>query len=272
MRSDLEKYEALKRHLSGLGRAAVAFSGGVDSSFLLKVCRDVMGGDVVAFTADSPFFSKRERDFSACFCKKLGIRQIVIRINPLEIEEVRKNVPERCYFCKKMIFRSFAGAAGGLGITHILEGGNADDTGDFRPGMRAVRELGIGSPLLEFGFTKAEIRALSRELGLETWDKPSFACTASRFQYGDTITADDLQLIEKAEDFLADLGFSQRRVRLMRSQGLKSARIEVGEPDLDRILSRRGEISETLAGLGFDFVSLDLKPFRSGNMNRFKHE
>ena len=209
-----EKYSILQSRLSELGSLAVAFSGGVDSTFLLRVAHDVLGDRALAVTAAPPFVPVREQKEAADFCRTAGIRQIVIPPDALDMNSIRHNPPDRCYHCKRIIFSRIIEAAGQNGIRHVAEGSNTDDTGDYRPGMRAIRELGVLSPLLDAGLSKSDIRVLSRELDLPTWDKPSFACLASRFVYGEAITDERLAMVDRAEQLLLDLGFRQFRVRI----------------------------------------------------------
>lgn len=257
------KFQALQEYLKTLGTVAVAFSGGVDSTFLLKTAHDLLGDGAVAVTARSLSFPERELNESKAFCEKEGIRQIIVESKELEIDGFAQNPPDRCYLCKISLFTKMRHAAAQLGIEHIAEGSNADDTGDYRPGLRAVDELGILSPLRQTGLRKDEIRALSRRLGLPTWDKPSLACLASRFVYGETITAEKLGMVGQAEQFLFDLGFTQVRVRI---HGLL-ARIEIGRDEFDKLLAVAGPVYSRLQELGFIYVTLDLRGYRTGSMN-----
>ena len=206
-----EKNEGLRKLLAGYGRLAVAFSGGVDSSFLLAAAAEVLGDQVLAVTAAPVFVPQRELEEAEAFCRERGIRQVVLPAGELNIDGVRHNPPDRCYHCKKEIFGRIRRAASEEGFRILAEGSNLDDTGDYRPGMRAVRELGVVSPLLEAGLTKAEIRELSRQMSLPTWEKPSFACLASRFVYGETITDEKLRMVDRAEQLMLDMGFRQRQ-------------------------------------------------------------
>ena len=260
-----QKYEALLSGLRASGSLAVAFSGGVDSAFLLRCAQDALGDRAVAVTAAPPFVPPRELREAREFCEARGIRQVVIPSAELNIDSVRHNPPDRCYHCKREIFGRIIEAAARLGISAVAEGSNVDDTGDYRPGMRAIRELGVRSPLLEAGLTKAEIRALSRELGLPTWDKPSFACLASRFVYGEAITDEKLRMVDRAEQLLMELGFRQLRVRIHGDL----ARIEVPPEDLPRVAEpeTRARISRELREYGFHYVTLDLAGYRTGSMN-----
>ena len=259
------KYDALRSRLQELGSLAVAFSGGVDSTFLLQVAHDVLGDRALAVTAAPPFVPGREQKEASAFCRDAGIRQIVIPAKALDLDGIRHNPPDRCYHCKRMIFGRIIEAAKEAGISHVAEGSNTDDTGDYRPGMRAIRELEVLSPLLDAGLSKADIRTLSKELELPTWDKPSFACLASRFVYGEAITDDRLAMVDRAEQLLLDLGFRQFRVRIHGDL----ARIEILPDDFDRIMTSavREQITAALKGFGFSYVTLDLSGYRTGSMN-----
>jgi uncharacterized protein len=260
------KQKLLEEELKKLGRVAVAFSSGVDSTFLLKTAHDLLGENAVAITAKAPCFMKSETKQAEEFCKKEGIKQIVLEFNPLEVEQFRSNAPDRCYFCKKALFSEIKRIAKENGISHILDGTNADDTADYRPGMEALEELGIISPLLDAGLTKSNIRALSEELDLPTFNKPSYACLASRIAYGEEITKEKLRSVENAEQKLFDMGFEQFRVRV---HG-KLARIELKKEDIPSFINSNQYEQAVLyfKTLGFSFVSLDLEGFKSGSMNR----
>ena len=260
-----EKYLALQAYLRGLGSVAVAFSGGVDSTFLLRVAHDVLGDQVIAVTASSCSFPERELREAQDFCKQNGIRHIVCRSEELDIEGFRQNPKNRCYLCKHELFEKIWTIAKEQRLAAVAEGSNLDDNGDYRPGLMAVKELGVKSPLREAGFSKAKIRILSKELGLSTWDKQSFACLSSRFVYGETISEEKLAMVDKAEQLLLDLGFHQVRVRI---HG-KIARIEV-LPDEFTLLLRedvRQKVYQTCKELGFTYVTLDLGGYRTGSMN-----
>ena len=200
------KYEYLKQYIADKGSLAVAFSGGVDSTLLMKVVADVLGEKAVAITAKSISFPEREHKESEDFCKDNGIKQIVVEVDQMRIEGFKNNPPDRCYLCKRVIFDTIINAARGIGIANVAEGSNKDDDGDYRPGMRAIKELGVFSPLKDAGLSKDEIRKLSKELGLPTWKKPSYACLATRFVYGQEITEDAIRMVGDAEQFLFDLG------------------------------------------------------------------
>ncbi|HBN55250.1 MAG TPA: ATP-dependent sacrificial sulfur transferase LarE [Lachnospiraceae bacterium] len=260
-----EKFQRCKDLLSALQKVAVAFSGGVDSTFLLKTAREVLGEHAIAVTACSEFVPPREIKESQAFCEKEGIRQILCPVDALAVEGISQNPKDRCYICKKALMGQLKQKAEAAGMFLLAEGSNMDDLGDYRPGLKAVEELGIRSPLKEAGLTKREIRELSRQMGLPTWDKPSFACLASRFAYGETITKEKLSMVDQAEQILMDHGFSQMRVRVRKD----TARIELLPDESARIFEERirKEVSEEFTALGFTYVSVDLRGYRTGSMN-----
>ena len=260
-----EKFASLKKYLSELGSMAVAFSGGVDSTFLLKVAHDLLGEKVIAVTAASKALPARELEVTKNFCQAENIRQVIFNSDELISEIFLRNPKDRCYICKRAIFEKILSIAAENNIAHVVEGSNMDDTGDYRPGMRAIAELGIKSPLRQVGLWKKEIRALSKDLNLKTWDKPSYACLASRFVYGESITPEKLTMIDKAEEFLIDAGFKQVRVRLHGN----IARIEILPSDFDKFLEKnfREAVDAQFKNYGFDFVTLDLQGYRVGSMN-----
>lgn len=260
-----EKLKALQQYIKELGSLAVAFSGGVDSMFLLKTAHDVLGERTLAITVKSEAFPARETRETEEFCKREGISQLICECHPLELEAFAKNKKDRCYHCKKELFINITKMAAARGIVFVGEGSNLEDLGDYRPGLKAVRELGILSPLREMGFHKSEIRLLSKEMGLAAWDKPSYACLASRFAYGEQITKEKLSMVEHAENFMREQGFLQVRVRVHGDV----ARIEAMPEDFSYFLQeeKRERIYQTLKEIGFSYVALDLQGYRSGSMN-----
>lgn len=260
------KKKNLEKYLRQLGSVAVAFSAGVDSTFLLKVAHDVLGERAVAITAQSYTLPEREKLEAMQFCREQGIVQIIAEVNELEKKEFCQNPQNRCYICKYDTFSMIKQIAMERGIPNVVEGSNVDDESDYRPGMQAIAELDIISPLRKARLYKSEIRALSKEMNLFTWDKPSFACLATRFGYGEEITQEKLSMVEKAEQYLLDLGFQQMRVRI---HG-KIARIEIDNQDFEKILQTdiASAINAYLKKLGFSYVSLDLGGYKQGNMNQ----
>ena len=263
----IEKKHALEERLASLGSAAVAFSAGVDSTLLLKVAHDVLGDKAMAVTVRSAFTPERETAEAAAFCAREGVRHSVLTVDVLAVPGVADNPPDRCYLCKKALFGRIFGEARANGMAYVAEGSNMDDLADYRPGLAAIRELGAVSPLREAGLYKSEIRELSRELGLPTWDKSAYACLASRFVYGETITTEKLSMVDKAEQRLLALGFRQFRVRVHGTL----ARIEVEPADLPRLLAgdTARQLNEYLRSLGFSYVTADLGGYRTGSMNAF---
>ncbi len=260
-----KKLEKLKDYLKSLKSIAVAFSSGVDSTFLLKTAHEVLGNNVIAVTAESASFPKREKKEAEEFCIKENIRHFLIKSEELLIEGFKQNPPNRCYLCKSNLFKEIKNLAKKENIDEVVEGSNTDDNNDYRPGLQAIAELAIKSPLRYAGLSKDDIRILSKEIGLPTWNKPSFACLASRFVYGEEITEEKLNMVDKAEQLLLDLGFNQVRCRIHE----KMARIELNPEEFNKILDStiRDEIYSEYKKIGFTYVTLDLKGYRTGSMN-----
>lgn len=260
-----KKQLKLEEIINQMENAVVAFSGGVDSTYLLYIAKRVLGERVIAVIACSLSFPEREYNEARAFCEKNGIEHITVESEELDIEGFSQNPVNRCYLCKSELFTKIREIAKQRNIRFILEGTSTDDMGDYRPGLQAISEMEIQSPLRQAGLSKAEIRQLSRELGLPTWDKQSFACLSSRFPYGETITSEKLRMVDKAEQYLLDLGLRQVRVRI---HG-KLARIETDEEGFERITSEQNRLAvhKRLKEIGFTYVSLDLKGYRTGSMN-----
>lgn len=265
MKSLQEKYNILRDYLKSLGSVAVAFSSGVDSTFLLKVAHDVLGDHAVAVTARSCSFPERELKEAEAFTSANGIRHLIVDSEELDIDGFSQNPVNRCYLCKHELFSKMQGIAKENGIKEVVEGSNMDDNGDYRPGLTAVQELGVKSPLRYAELSKSEIRELSKELDLPTWEKQSFACLSSRFPYGETISPEKLKMVDIAEQLLLDLGFHQVRVR---HHGTL-ARIEITEDQFEKIMNgeTRNLINSRLKEIGFTYISLDLGGYRTGSMN-----
>ena len=259
------KLDELRSYLADKKRLVVAFSGGVDSTFLLKVAHDVLGDGVIAVTARSCSFPERELNEAKEFCKKEGIRHVVVESEELKIEGFSHNPKNRCYLCKKELFTKIWDIAKENDIPYVAEASNLDDNGDYRPGLVAVKELEVLSPLREAGLDKQTIRDLSKELGLPTWNKQSFACLSSRFVYGEEITEKKLGMVDKAEQFLLDHGFHQVRVRIHGD----IARIEIAPEEFGKLFDGglAAETNRVLKELGFSYVTLDLGGYRTGSMN-----
>jgi len=260
-----KKLEVLEGIVKNTGGMAIAFSGGVDSSFLAAVAQRVLGGRALAVTALSPTYSAREQEEAARVARKIGIRHETVVSNELEIPCFADNPPDRCYHCKKELFDVVRGVAAKHGIAAIAHGANADDRSDYRPGQLAAEQGGALSPLMDVGLGKEEIRALSREMGLPTADKPAMACLASRFPYGSRITREALEAVDKVEEALKKCGFRQVRVR---HHG-DIARIEVPAEEIAECLDEtlREKIVRAAREAGFLYVTLDLQGYRTGSMN-----
>lgn len=258
-----EKYQELVDYIKSLQKVVVAFSGGVDSTFLLRVCQDAIGKDVIAITVKAPYIPDREIKEVESIIEELKIEHYFLEFPVLE--EIKHNPEDRCYICKTHVFSKIKELSKEMGIDYVVDGSNLDDTKDYRPGMRALKELNVKSPLLECRFTKKDIREISKELGLPTWDKPSYACLLSRLPYGQEIKIEELKKIEKGESYLAEAGFMGARIR---SYG-ELARIEVYNEQINNFLDKdiRKNVIENLKELGYKYVTLDLEGYRTGSMN-----
>jgi uncharacterized protein len=260
-----QKFNKLKEIISNLESVAVAFSGGVDSTFLLKVAHDVLKDNVIAVTATSSTYPERELKEAKSYAESFGVKHIIIVSEELDIEGFSKNPIDRCYYCKKELFTKIGKVAKEHNVKYILDGSNFDDIGDYRPGMKAAKELNVVSPLKQAELTKKDIRELSKRLNIPTWNKPAFACLSSRFPYGHEITEPKLKMVEEAEQFLLDMGFRQVRVR---HHG-DIARIEVSPEEREKFFSLNimDTIGLKLKDIGFTYVALDLLGYRTGSMN-----
>lgn len=265
MSSLQDKEFVLRSVVRSYEKLAIAFSGGVDSTLLLYVAYEELNNNVVALTSYVPMTSESEIIEAQEMCRNLGIQQILCEPDVLSIDEVRMNDPKRCYFCKAALFGAMKQEANKQGFTYIADGTNVDDLADYRPGMKAIQELEIVSPFLEAGFTKDDIRSLSKEIGLSTWDKQSNACLATRFPYGKELSSDLLRKIDEAENAIHALGFNQVRVRVHDDV----VRLELNVSDFSLLLdgNLRNEVLSILQTCGFTYVTLDLEGFRSGSMN-----
>lgn len=260
-----KKLQNLVDIIGEMGSLLVAYSGGVDSTLLLQVAKDVLGDRVMAATAKSPTYPEREYEQGRAMASKLGVKHLTVTTEELAHPEFFQNPPNRCYHCKRELFAKLRQLAYQQGLNWVVDGTNCDDLKDFRPGMKAALEMAIRSPLKEAGLTKREIRSLSKRMGLPTWNKPSLACLASRFPYGDRITLNGLQMVAEAEDYLHGLGLEQVRVRHHNSV----ARIEVHLKEMGRFYQAelRHQVVERLKLIGYTYVTLDLQGYRSGSMN-----
>ncbi|MGG7076522.1 ATP-dependent sacrificial sulfur transferase LarE [Clostridium sardiniense] len=260
---DNNKINNLKEYIKDLGKVAIAFSGGVDSTFLVKVCKDVLKENAVAITIASPYIPKWEIEEAKELTASLGIEHIIIDM-PIA-EEIKFNPKDRCYKCKKKVFSKIIEKANSLGVVNIIDGTNKDDESDYRPGMVALKELKVKSPLLELGFGKDDIRSHSKELNLPTWSKPAYACLLTRLQIGEEITEEKLDRTEKAEVFISSLGIKGIRVR---NHG-ELARIEVQPKDIENILDKETleAIALELKALGYKYITLDIEGYKVGSLN-----
>jgi uncharacterized protein len=268
-----EQYDRLLSAIRPYGKAVIAFSGGVDSTLLAFSAAEALGKDrVLCVTARSASFPARELRAAADFCAAQGIRHQIVDSEELDIEGFSKNPPNRCYLCKHELFSKITGIAADFGAAAVFEGSNTDDEGDYRPGMQAVTELGVKSPLREAGLSKEAIRRISKALGLDTWDKQSFACLSSRFVYGEDITIERLHMVDRAEQWLLDRGFRFVRVRI---HGIDNpiARIEVLPEEIERLTAPdlRAAAQDEFRQIGFTYVTLDLAGYRTGSMNEGVH-
>ena len=261
-----EKYIALTSILKKMGSVAIGYSGGVDSTLLVKVAVDILGENAVAMIGRSETYPTREFEEAVRIAESVGARYVVVNTEETDILKFQENPVNRCYFCKTELFGKLDVIAEREGLHWIADGTITDDMGDFRPGMKAKSEKNVRSPLLEAGFSKADVRELSHHLGLPTWDKPAFACLSSRFPYGMGITKESLIKVDNAETFLRDEGFRFFRVRF---HDEKTARIEVGPEEIARLVDNhlRERLVAHLKQLGFTYVTLDLQGYRAGSMN-----
>lgn len=269
MDSIINKENNLKEYLRRLNKVAIAFSAGVDSTYLLDVALECLGKEnVLVLTAFLHSVPQREKEEAVNFCSKTGAKHVVVDMDELNIEGFSNNPPDRCYICKKAVFSELLKTAKANGFDALAEGSNLDDNNDYRPGMKAIKELDVKSPLREALLTKGDIRKLSELRGLETYNKPSFACLSSRFVYGETINATKLQMVEYAEDYLIKLGFSQFRVRIHGDKNYL-ARIEILKEEFSKILNgeNRSLIADYFKSIGFAYVTMDILGYRTGSMN-----
>ncbi len=260
-----KKLDKLRNMLKELGSVAVAYSGGVDSNFLLKVASDTLGENVMAVTLHAMMHSNREIEESIEYAKTFNVKHVVVKMDNFNIKEFIENGPKRCYYCKRAVFSKVKEIANENNIKYIVDGTNLDDLSDYRPGLKAIEELSVVSPLKECGLTKDDIRALSKEMNLKTFNKPAFACLATRIPCGTKITDEKLRMIEKSEEYLMSIGFDQFRVRLHED----IARIEVGKNELDKFFSNDilDKTNNKLKEFGFKYVTLDMGGYKMGSTN-----
>ena len=262
----LEKYDRLQYILNEMGSVAIGYSGGVDSTLLVKVAVDVLGPRAIAMIGRSETYPTREFEEAVALAGQIGASYITVNTEETDVIKFQENPPDRCYYCKTELFAKLGDIAERESIAWIADGTITDDVGDFRPGMRAKTEGNVRSPLLEAGLSKQEVREISKYLGLPTWDKPAFACLSSRFPYGMGITKENLTRVDNAETFLRDLGFRHFRIRF---HDERTARIEVGQQEVKRLMDDdlREQVVRQLKDLGFTYVTLDLQGYRTGSMN-----
>ena len=260
-----DKYDKLKEYIASFGSVAVAFSSGVDSTFLLYAAKEALGDRLIAVTASSCSFPERELKEAEAYCRKMDVKHFIVKSEELEIEGFSHNPKNRCYLCKHELFEKIRAVADEQGIAEIAEGSNLDDNGDYRPGLQAVAELGMKGPLRHCGFSKQDIRDMSQYLNIPTWNKQSFACLSSRFPYGDLISEEKLKMVDKAEQLLLDMGFHQLRVRIHGDV----ARIELDPSEFDKFMKEevRTEVYSRFKEYGFAYVALDIMGYRMGSMN-----
>lgn len=265
------RYRRLESILRDMESLAIGYSGGVDSTLLLKVAVDTIGDRAVAMIGRSETYPTREFEEAMELARSIGARTVVVKTEETDVVKFTENPPDRCYFCKTELFGKLEEIAAREGLTWIADGTITDDVGDFRPGMKARFEKNVRSPLLEAGMSKVDVRELSRELGLSTWDKPAFACLSSRFPYGTGITRDNLTKVDKAETLLRDMGFRHFRVRF---HDERTARIEVGTGEIARLVEEhtRTQVISHLKDLGFTYITIDLQGYRTGSMNEVLSE
>ncbi len=263
-RYDATRVESAREHVRGLGSVLVAYSGGVDSTLLLKLAMDELGDGAVAVLASSPAYPESEQQEARDLARSLGARLVEVTTTEVELEAYARNNPDRCFHCKEELFDALAPLQRDLGLAHLAYGATADDAGDHRPGHASAVRRGVRFPLLEAGLAKSDIRAAARALGLPNWNKPSFACLSSRIPHGTPVTVAALRQIEAAEAALKGLGFAQVRVR---HHG-DVARIEVGEAEIPRLIAERGRVATAVREAGYKFVSADLEGYSTGSLNR----
>ncbi|SDC47174.1 uncharacterized protein SAMN04488698_11828 [Candidatus Frackibacter sp. WG12] len=264
-----EKYNELQDYLANLDSLVIGFSGGVDSTFLLKVAYDVLGDKVLAVTSSAETYPAEQLEEAKELAKEIGAQHLVTYTEELDNEDFVKNPPRRCYYCKFELFKSLKEVAEEKGYANVADGANYDDISDYRPGADAAKELGVLSPLKETGFTKDDIREVSKELGLPTWNKAAFACLSSRFPYGDEITADKLEMVDQAEAYLRQYSWQQLRVR---HHDENTARIEILSEDFEQLLNLREDIVNKFKEIGYTYITMDLEGYRTGSMNEVLNE